>query len=292
MAFESVIAIDNGRVISGGGGSTPSPAVLNFDLMDKLWENSDPSVDFSAGDITLSKSSSEYDMVLIVGELYKTAAEASRQLFSATSPVTSIAIMLTAYAATSTGSGLYYREATCNGAKITFSDCKQNSFAAGSTIANSYCIPCQVYGIKNHKEIELSCVISDVSTSADKCMLSDGVTSVESTLSYSSAEHKIGKWIDGSDLYEKTVDCGMLPNNGSKNVSSGLTNVNVVSITGIGIITGGTSIPIPFVSPGASGYAYNVMCDYVGSTNDIVIMTGNDRTDCQGYITLRYTKTA
>jgi hypothetical protein len=68
---------------------------------------------------------------------------------------------------------------------------------------------------------------------ANNIMMSDGVTSVEEVLSYSETEHVVGKWIDGSTLYEKTINFGALPNTAPKQVSAGVSNVNVVDIKGV-----------------------------------------------------------
>ena len=49
---------------------------------------------------------------------------------------------------------------------------------------------------------------------------------------YSTTEQVIGTWIDGSTLYEKTISFGSLPNNTSKEVAHGLSNIGHIWIAG------------------------------------------------------------
>jgi hypothetical protein len=53
-----------------------------------------------------------------------------------------------------------------------------------SSADNTLCIPIAIYGIKQKINISLSAIAMDVSTSASKCMLSDGETSVEDALTW------------------------------------------------------------------------------------------------------------
>lgn len=101
---------------------------------------------------------------------------------------------------------------------------------------------------------------------------------------YSTTEHKVGKWIDGSTLYEKTIDFGALPNATAKQVSAGVSNVNVVDIKGVAIATN-VSIPLP--------HTESVLANCVSllyTTGAIQIGTGMDRSNLVGYVTIKYTK--
>ena len=42
---------------------------------------------------------------------------------------------------------------------------------------------------------------------------------------YSTEEQIVGSWIDGKPLYQKTIDCGALPNAGSKSIAHGISNL-------------------------------------------------------------------
>lgn len=115
---------------------------------------------------------------------------------------------------------------------------------------------------------------------------SSGIVELNTEVSYSTAERKIGRWIDGSDLYEKTVNCGALPNTTSKTVSHDIANISkIVEIKGYA--TNGTLyLPLPFagssVTTGVSVYV---------NTSNITFETGMDRSNfTESYVTLRYTK--
>lgn len=110
----------------------------------------------------------------------------------------------------------------------------------------------------------------------------------ETALTYLTDEHVVGKWIDGSVLYEKTIDCGALPNTTSKTVAHGISNISkIVEIKGYA--TNGTLyLPLPFA--GAS--ATTGVSVYVNASN-ISFETGMDRSNfVESYVTLRYTKTS
>lgn len=103
---------------------------------------------------------------------------------------------------------------------------------------------------------------------------------------YSLEERQVGVFVDGKPLYQKTIDCGTLPNNSRKEVAHNIANIDTV-VSSIGIMGNGTSFAfIPYVSTGTQ---YQVPVD-VNKTN-IVITTGQDRSGFTGYVTIKYTKT-
>ena len=106
---------------------------------------------------------------------------------------------------------------------------------------------------------------------------------------YSTTEHEIGKWIDGSTLYEKTIDCGSLPNTTTKDVNHSISNLGyVVEMIGSGKNpNSGIQIPIPYV------YG-NTKCLqlYVDSTIIRLVSTENLSVYTESYVTLKYTKTS
>lgn len=110
----------------------------------------------------------------------------------------------------------------------------------------------------------------------------DALDDVTNALIYSTTEHKVGKWIDGSDLYEKTIDFGALPNNTTKTVAHGISNLDkIVSINPIAI---GPSITIAFFASSQT----ELNCYVQG--NNVVYSTNFDGSSRYGYVTLRYTK--
>lgn len=118
---------------------------------------------------------------------------------------------------------------------------------------------------------------------------SSGIVELNTDISYSTAERKIGKWIDGSDLYEKTVSCGALPNNAEKTVAHNISNLKyVVDIKGIAIReTNPIAYPMPFLSLDNLNYGIQVN---VGTTNVVITTKSNLSYLDKSYVTLRYIK--
>lgn len=103
---------------------------------------------------------------------------------------------------------------------------------------------------------------------------------------YSTTEQKTGqKWIDGKDIFSKTIDCGALPDNTSKLVAAGLSNVTVIKIEGVAI--GGSSIHLPHISTNS----VYIEISYEAS-NEVFIRTNGYFSTMHGYVTLYYTKNA
>lgn len=107
--------------------------------------------------------------------------------------------------------------------------------------------------------------------------------------SYSETEQEVGTWIDGSPVYEKVVDLGALPNNTTKNVAHGISNLGlVISAVFVAKDTSGQYIQMPF-TVAKDGYINYQVSVYLTSTN-IVIEAGSNRSTYSGYAILRYTK--
>lgn len=105
---------------------------------------------------------------------------------------------------------------------------------------------------------------------------------------YSTSEQVIGTWIDGKPIYRKVVNFGTLPNATTKEVSSGLTNVDtIVSLRGIAQSSSG-AFPMPIVLN--STFANQTTLYYNKSNNTIQIIAGSNRSSYTGYIILEYTK--
>lgn len=114
-------------------------------------------------------------------------------------------------------------------------------------------------------------------------------TGIDSANLYSTTERVIGQWIDGKPLYQKTVDCGALPNAGQSSVSHNIANIDIIpNFWGVGINQSGTSLKIPGEVTG-SNHASAVGC-YVNRT-EIGFLTYNDRSEYHAYVTIQYTKT-
>ena len=99
---------------------------------------------------------------------------------------------------------------------------------------------------------------------------------------YSTTEQVVGEWIDGKPLYQKTIDCGALPNKSEKAVSHGISNLGVVVII-YGVASNGmawTTLDY-LTSPSA----------YLDSTNINIKTTDNRSSYTTTWITVIYTKT-
>ncbi len=120
---------------------------------------------------------------------------------------------------------------------------------------------------------------------------------VANKYNYSTTEHVVGKWIDGSTLYEKTFDCGTLPSSaGAKYVSTGFdSHIKVVDVKAI-IISSGWAVQLPSINPGGAtsddiAVLYRKYDSMTGHSYQICITVGTNRSDyTESYVTLQYVK--
>ena len=103
-------------------------------------------------------------------------------------------------------------------------------------------------------------------------------------------EKAIGTYIDGKILYGKVVDMGELPNNTTKSVSAGVSNVDTVSLCYLAITYQGSGTNLTFMTVG--------MPDNINPHETVEYRNGNinynttlDRRGCYGKCTIFYTKT-
>lgn len=109
-----------------------------------------------------------------------------------------------------------------------------------------------------------------------------------SGVTYSTTEHVIGKWIDDSDVYEKTFHVGSLPNNTTTQIVHDISNLGrVIDISGTGYSNTGISIGIPYVNTSVQ----NQLACYVDGVY-IYLNTAGDLSQYDGYVTIKYLKTA
>ncbi len=119
--------------------------------------------------------------------------------------------------------------------------------------------------------------------------IQNGRANNENANKYSENEQIIGTWIDGKTIYQKTVDCGTLPNNALKKIQSNIENFeHLISIKGVAFSSSMTQqIPLPYVHPDS---IYSIMLDF--RENDITILTKcKDFSNLNAYVTIQYTKT-
>lgn len=112
--------------------------------------------------------------------------------------------------------------------------------------------------------------------------------------SYSTTEQVVGKWIDGSLIYRKVVDFGVLPNATQKKVAHGINNLAwVVNAYAVSKRTNQDSTHTWFpINQARPDTVDNSIGLWVEDT-EITIQTGIDRTNSTGtYVILEYTKSS
>ncbi len=119
--------------------------------------------------------------------------------------------------------------------------------------------------------------------------INENVDSINVLKTYSSEETKVGIWIDDKPIYRKVISLGLLPNNTTKRVASGITDLEFITHL-YGTALGGTYfITLPDSYPSSS--EYSVRLSYDLNTNEIVILTASNRNTYSGYAIIEYTKT-
>lgn len=109
-----------------------------------------------------------------------------------------------------------------------------------------------------------------------------------SGVNYSLDEQVIGKWIDGKPLYQKTINCGALPNTNTKPIPFDNSNLKIIEYKGYAHNTNsGNTLCLPYPN---SISIQNQIGIYI-STSFINIQTGGNLSAYDvSYITVRYTK--
>lgn len=114
------------------------------------------------------------------------------------------------------------------------------------------------------------------------------ITGGGGSINYSYTEQVVGTAEDGRPLYQITVDCGTLPNNTTKNVAHGISDLDYIEHFwgSAKNPNNGIRIPLPYV------YG-NTRClqVYADSTNIKLISTENMSGYTISRVTVQYTKT-
>lgn len=106
-----------------------------------------------------------------------------------------------------------------------------------------------------------------------------------SSQDYSTTEREIGKWIDGSTVYQKTINFGSIPSSTTKEVAHNISNLGaVIEIEGVmNNLDGVTFETLPAVD--SSNFRVQV-----NATNIKIITSTSWTSWTNSYITLKYTK--
>lgn len=143
-------------------------AKINAEMMSLLWENPSINSAFTAQNIALP--STDYNLFLVVFKVSKTA-ESSWDCTCILDPKSNE----TYYGSTFTrGLGTSYSR----GINLSGSNMHFDVAYDGASQNNDYMIPRFIYGLKTTLDGTMFMMAEDLATSADKCMLSDGETSV------------------------------------------------------------------------------------------------------------------
>ena len=104
---------------------------------------------------------------------------------------------------------------------------------------------------------------------------------------YSTTEQIVGEWINGDPVYEKTIDFGTLPNNSTKSIPHGISNLGVtIDIQAVSYYSN-YAIGLPYINMAAFQNCIEI---YLTPT-DIAVRTIVDKTPYTScYVVLRYTK--
>ena len=152
---------------------------ISADLMTLLWTNPSPSAAFDAQTIQLDLS--DYDFVQIFYRFRTTSDGSYTAHLVQKNGNTATNSFASNDSSAAAGTYCWSRNATATDEGIVFSGCYHGYTGRAVTVSNNNIIPTKIYGIKKTINLKINAIASDVSTSASKCMMSDG-RSVEDTL--------------------------------------------------------------------------------------------------------------
>ena len=111
------------------------------------------------------------------------------------------------------------------------------------------------------------------------------------TVHYSTDEQVVGTWIDGSTIYEKTINFGALPDSTEKPVAHGISNVDKIWISDGFVFTSSNTF-YGLVHTAGSSQTMEFAWDTNVDRTNVTIETYSDRSTLFAYVTVRYTKTS
>lgn len=110
------------------------------------------------------------------------------------------------------------------------------------------------------------------------------------TLGFEISETFTGQYLNSKPIYQKMISVGVLPNNTTKSISTGITGADYiwVDMENSFAFNHGASYPIPYVDPKTVTNSIGVRITNNGAT--VIVSTGTNWSTYSGGITLRYTK--
>ena len=109
-------------------------------------------------------------------------------------------------------------------------------------------------------------------------------------MSIGAGEILTGETFGGKPVYMRLVDIGVLPNNSSKTINTGITNAYYFWIdpTYSMVISGGAAYPLPYVDP--NNVANSIAARIIAKGQQVVITTHSNWSTYAGFVAVRYTK--
>ena len=110
------------------------------------------------------------------------------------------------------------------------------------------------------------------------------------TLGFEISETFTGQYLNSKPIYQKMISVGVLPNNTTKSISTGITGADYiwVDMENSFAFNHGASYPIPYVDPKTVANSIGVRITNNGAT--VIVSTGTNWSTYSGGITLRNTK--
>ena len=109
-------------------------------------------------------------------------------------------------------------------------------------------------------------------------------------MSIGAGEILTGEKFGGKPVYMRLVDVGVLPNNTSKTINTGITHAYYFWIdpTYSMVISGGAAYPLPYVDP--NNVANSIAARIIANGQQVVITTHSNWSTYAGFVAVRYTK--
>lgn len=109
-------------------------------------------------------------------------------------------------------------------------------------------------------------------------------------MSTGAGEILTGETLASKPIYMRFVDIGVLPNNTSKTINTGITNADYFWIdpTYSMVIAGGAGYPLPYVDP--NNVANSIAARLIAHGQQAVITTHANWSTYAGFVAVKYTK--
>ena len=182
--------------------------VINAEYMTLLWENPNTTASFPSQTITLN--SADYDFLLTIYSIstaYGTAQMADTIVKKGDNLVmTALSATTSANVQVALRTGLYVSDTS-----YTITDGYFQTQGSARTTNNNYCVPIAIYGIKKNFQFKVNAIATELSTSAENCIMPDGVTNVVDAITWKQAytDTTSGTITVSQDFREVMLDVGI-----------------------------------------------------------------------------------